>query len=141
MEKGRGVMAMKLGTIVRLLVVVVGTLGSAHAVGADPPASLAAPAKAPAGSKVAVKWTGPGYGLDTIAIVPAGSPRVRRPTQTQEGAMRKLILGCGIFVMALAFAPSQAGATSERVVKSAAVKAPQLPAPKGFCWPSMIPAC
>jgi len=58
----------------RRLFVVVVTLWSAHAAGADPPASLDAPATAKAGASVDVKWTGPGGSLDVIVVVPAGSP-------------------------------------------------------------------
>ena len=65
---------MKIGTSVRRLVVAVGTLCSAYAAGADPPASLDAPATATAGTSVDVKWTGPGGMLDQIVAVPAGSP-------------------------------------------------------------------
>jgi hypothetical protein len=65
---------MKIGTILRLLLVVIGILHPAWAEAADPPASLEAPLTATAGSKVAVKWSGPGNSLDRIAAVPAGSP-------------------------------------------------------------------
>src|SRR5262245_26732784 len=65
---------MRTGTIVGLWVVVGGALLSGGAIGADPTASLDAPATATAGSHVAVRWTGPGDGLDRIAAVPAGSP-------------------------------------------------------------------
>ena len=65
---------MRIGTSSRRLVVVVVTLWSAYAAGADPPASLDAPATATAGSNVAIKWKGPGGMLDQIGAVPAGSP-------------------------------------------------------------------
>jgi hypothetical protein len=65
---------MKIGTSLRHLVVVAATLCAAYAAGADPPASLVAPATATAGAKVDVKWTGPGGMLDVIVVVPAGSP-------------------------------------------------------------------
>ena len=41
---------------------------------AAPPASLDAPSTAPAGSKLPVKWAGPGESLDAIGIVMAGAP-------------------------------------------------------------------
>ncbi|HET9931425.1 MAG TPA: VWA domain-containing protein [Polyangiaceae bacterium] len=69
---------MKLGTILRLLLAMLGILYSARAV-ADPTASLEAPASATAGSKVAVKWTGPAGMLDRIAALPAGSPDTTAP--------------------------------------------------------------
>jgi len=59
---------------VGLALVVVVTLCSAYAAGADPPASLDAPPTAKAGASVDVKWTGPGGMLDQIVVVPAGSP-------------------------------------------------------------------
>src|SRR4051812_916455 len=71
---GQEQMVMKIGTSLRVLVVVVATLCSAYAAGADPPATLDAPATAKAGGKVDVKWTGPGGSLDQIGVVPAGSP-------------------------------------------------------------------
>lgn len=67
-------MVLRIGTGLRCLVVVVGTLCSAYAAGADPRASLDAPATATAGATVDVKWTGPGGMLDVIVAVTAGSP-------------------------------------------------------------------
>ena len=69
---------MKIGTMLRLLLVLVGVL-HATAAAADPHATLEAPATATAGSKVAVKWSGPAGGLDRIAAVPAGSPDSTAP--------------------------------------------------------------
>ncbi|HXT99639.1 MAG TPA: VWA domain-containing protein [Polyangia bacterium] len=71
---GNQEVVVKIETRSRRLVVVLVTLWSAHAAGADPPASLHAPARATAGGTVDVKWTGPGAYLDVIVVVPAGSP-------------------------------------------------------------------
>ena len=73
-DPGNQEVVMKIETSSRRLFVVVVTLWSAHAAGADPPASLDAPATAKAGASVDVKWTGPGGSLDVIVVVPAGSP-------------------------------------------------------------------
>ena len=70
---------MKIGRVSPLLVVAAGISCSAFAFGADPAASLDAPAKAPAGSRVAIKWTGPGNSMDRIGVVPAGAPDATFP--------------------------------------------------------------
>jgi len=51
--------------------------------------------------------------------------------------MRKMIVGCGIVVMALVFAASSAVAAPKRPVKRGApvVKVPAPASPKGFCMP------
>src|SRR5262245_10767924 len=70
---------MKIGTILQLLVVVAASPYAAYAAGANSVPSLEAPAKAPAGSRVEIKWTGPGNSLDRIGVVPAGAPDATFP--------------------------------------------------------------
>jgi Ca-activated chloride channel family protein len=70
---------MKIGTVLRILVVVAAIPCAAYAAGADRPASLDAPAEAPAGSRVVIKWTGPGNSMDRIGVVPAGAPDATFP--------------------------------------------------------------
>jgi Ca-activated chloride channel family protein len=70
---------MKIGRALSHLTVVAAISYGASASGADSPASLDAPAKAPAGSRVAIKWTGPGNSMDRIGVVPAGAPDATFP--------------------------------------------------------------
>ena len=73
---------MKIATVLRLLrLLIVGAAipCPAYALGADRPATLDAPAKAPAGSRVVIKWTGPGNSMDRIGVVPAGAPDATFP--------------------------------------------------------------
>jgi Ca-activated chloride channel homolog len=70
---------MKAGTVSRILLVVAAVPCAAYAVGADRPASLDAPAAAPAGSRVVIKWTGPGNSMDRIGVVPVGAPDATFP--------------------------------------------------------------
>src|SRR6188508_1941586 len=70
---------MQIGTVLRLLVVAAAIPSAAYAAGAERPASLDAPAKAPAGSRVMIKWTGPGNSMDRIGVVPAGAPDATFP--------------------------------------------------------------
>jgi Ca-activated chloride channel homolog len=71
---------MKIGTVWRLLFVVAAIPCPAYALGADRPASLDAPAKAPAGSRVEIRWTGPGNSMDRIGVVPAGAADATFPS-------------------------------------------------------------
>jgi Ca-activated chloride channel family protein len=70
---------MKIGLGLRLLVVVAAIPYATYAAGAEPPASLDAPTRAPAGSRVVIKWTGPGNSMDRIGVVPAGAPDATFP--------------------------------------------------------------
>ena len=70
---------MKIGIVSRLLVVVAAIPYATDAAGAESPASLDAPARAPAGSRVVIAWTGPGNSMDRIGVVPAGAPDATFP--------------------------------------------------------------
>lgn len=70
---------MKIDLGVRLLVVVAATTYATYAAGAELPASLDAPSRAPAGSRVVIAWTGPGNSMDRIGVVPAGAPDATFP--------------------------------------------------------------
>jgi Mg-chelatase subunit ChlD len=70
---------MNIRALISLCVSLMGAgVATAHA---DPAPSLDAPATAPAGSKLRVKWTGPGKNLDQIGVVPAGTPDTTAPTR------------------------------------------------------------
>ena len=60
----------------RAFVGAVAVVGAVATVRAEPRASLDAPATAPAGSRVPVKWTGPGVNNDVIGVVPAETATV-----------------------------------------------------------------
>ena len=69
------------------VVVGVWVMGCVGGAAADPPAaSVDAAATAPAGSKLSVKWTGPGVGSDLIGIVPAGTPDNKYPIGSNDFA-------------------------------------------------------
>jgi Ca-activated chloride channel family protein len=69
---------MKIGTASRLFAVVA-AIPYATSAAAESPATLDAPARAPAGSRVVIKWTGPGSSMDRIGVVPAGAPDATFP--------------------------------------------------------------
>ena len=72
---------MRIALVSRLLVVVAAIPYGAYAAGAEPPASLDAPTRAPAGSRVVIKWTGPGNSMDRIGVVPTGAPDATFPKE------------------------------------------------------------
>lgn len=67
-------MSLKTQRAARWLLLTAGVFVAQTAHAAEPTPSLQAPATAGAGSKVAVRWTGPGKGPDQIGVLPAGSP-------------------------------------------------------------------
>jgi hypothetical protein len=136
---------MKIATVLRLLVVVAAIPSAAYAAGAHSAASLDAPAQAQAGSRVVIKWTGPGNSMDRIGVVLAGAPdatfpqglpcypaathtaTVRLPEQPGEYELRYLsfvggrVLARRAITVLAAPAPVQAPATAVRGSKDSVV--------------------